>query len=451
MPARVEMAVDAGPRPTGEQRGAFNVMARAGSSSAPNVTSPPRLGRPHWTAYTSIEGDYEPLDPLRLDMYAQRLGNVLVPGVTARTQRARYLGMVCAGLRQTYTPGQTVKDRRRAFLPFERGWALAVTIAANGNIKHRPEGATRSRLKPAYEGFRGANRVLAHYRTVSEDKHVAPAAYKLLSAQESQGGLGAYLVTLAEFNLVHRESLDLTPSGRELAEAFKSSTDRRLRDLVDDSPVSRSTLQKAGHDLTLAHMSAEERRLCRSLLFDGVSAMAEIVRRMRQATRERLPASEPGLRAIADSRGDELAQAAHYAVCFDPFRRVLGELFARLGSSLEGRPGAHRLADLADDDLEEAGDAARASAKTLASCPEIQGMEPIATVAREIAAGATLADTVRSTIEFHRNEGRGWILDQGDDRYTAGQHGAFVAPSSAFHGYTVGSAMRMLRDIEATS
>lgn len=426
-------------------------MARKSNSHTPNVTSPPSLGRPHWTAFTSIEGDYEPLDPLRLDMYAQRLGNVLVPGVTARTQRARYLGMVCAGLRQTSTPGQTVRERRRGFLPFERGWALAVTIAANGNIKHRPEGATRSRLKPAYEGFRGANRVLAHYRTVSEDKHVTPTAYKLLSAQESQGGLGAYLVTLAEFNLVHRESLDLTPSGRDVADAFESSTEARLRDLVDSSPVRRARLRQAGQDLTLAHMSATERQLCKSLLFDGASAMAELVRRMRQALGEQLPASEAGLKAIADPNGDELAQAAHCAVCFDPFRRALGELFGLVGSGLEGRPGAHRLTDLARDDLEEAGEIARASATTLASCPGVRGMEPIATFSREVAAGTTLADTVRSTIAFHRQEGRGWILDQGDDRYAAGQHGAFVAPSSGFHGYTVGSAMRMLRDLETAT
>lgn len=325
-------------------------------------------------------------------MYARRLGNVLVPGVTARTERARYLGMVCAGLRQTSTPGQTVKERRRAFLPFERGWALAVTIAASGNIKHRPDGATRSRLKPAYEGFRGANRVLAHYRTVSEDKHVAPTAYKLLSAQEAQGGLGAYLVTLAEFNLVHRESLDLTPGGRDLAEAFEGSTEAPLRNLVASSRVRRSRLRSAGGDLTLTQMSAGERRLCGSLLFDGASAMAELVRRMRHALGERLPSSEAGLRAIADPRGDELAQAAHYAVCFDPFRRALGELFARLGSGLEGRPGAHRLADLADEDP-------RSRRRSLHRWP---------------------ARRVRGAV-------------------------------GGFHGYTVGSAMRMLRDIEAAA
>jgi hypothetical protein len=423
-------------------------MAPRTSDRSSNVTSPPQLGRPYWTAFTSIEGDYEPLDPLRLDMYAQRLGNVLVPGVTARTQRARYLGMVCAGLRQTSSPGQTVKERRRAFLPFERGWALAVTIAANGNIKHRPDGATRSRLKPAYEGFRGANRVLAHYRTVSEDQRVAPTAYKLLSGQEAQGGLGAYLVTLIEFNLVHRESLELTPSGRDVAEAFVSSTEARLRDLVDISAVKRSRLYNAGRDLTLAHMSSAERQLCASLLFEGTSAMAELVRRMRDALDERLPTSEAGLRAVADPRGDDLAQAAHYAVCFDPFRRALGELFALLGHSLEGHPGAHRLVDLTNDDLEGAGEVARTSAATLASCPEIRGLEPIADFARDIAGGATLADTVRSTVAFHREEGRGWILDHGDDRYAAGQHGVFVAPASGFHGYTVGSAVRMLRDLE---
>ena len=46
-------------------------------------------------------GNSEPSDPLRFDMYAQRLGNVLLPGITNKTERLRYLSMVCAGIAAT--------------------------------------------------------------------------------------------------------------------------------------------------------------------------------------------------------------------------------------------------------------------------------------------------------------------------------------------------------------
>src|SRR5215213_7458138 len=96
----------------------------------------PKPGLTYWTAYSPPEGSSQPSDPLRFDMYAQRLGNVLLPGVTNRTERLRYLSMVCAGIATTSSARQaTIRERRQAFLPFERGWALAMTLSVDGELK----------------------------------------------------------------------------------------------------------------------------------------------------------------------------------------------------------------------------------------------------------------------------------------------------------------------------
>jgi hypothetical protein len=45
----------------------------------------PKRGIAYWTAYQPPEGDTRPVDPLGFDMYAERLGNHLLPGITGRT------------------------------------------------------------------------------------------------------------------------------------------------------------------------------------------------------------------------------------------------------------------------------------------------------------------------------------------------------------------------------
>src|SRR3954454_24104590 len=129
----------------------------------------PRPGRMYWTAYQQPDGDTRPVDPLAFDMYAERLGNLLVPGITGRTTRIRYLGMVCAGLllvSERVRPGRerVHRARRDAFLPFERAWALSVCEAAHGALKERGPGTNRLALKYEYRDLRGTNHVLAYWR-----------------------------------------------------------------------------------------------------------------------------------------------------------------------------------------------------------------------------------------------------------------------------------------------
>src|SRR3954452_9541929 len=223
-------------------------------------------GRIYWTAYTDLEGDSGPTDPLRFDMYVQRLGNLLLPGITNRTERLRYLSMVCAGLAETSGAMADVRQQRKAFLPFERGWALAMTLAVDGRLKLGATDGTVSRgLRPEFRGLRGANRVLAHFRTIGDRPRVRPPAYMLLQSQDAQGGLGAYLITLRQFGFVHPDSLALTALGRELAAAFAPHGVRggRLRLLADDAPVDRHLLGRMGQVLSLGNPNRHERDLVR--------------------------------------------------------------------------------------------------------------------------------------------------------------------------------------------
>src|SRR3954464_13852777 len=132
------------------------------------IVPSPRAGQIYWTAYTQLEGDSSPVDPLRFDMYAERLGNVLLPGITSRVERLRYFGMVCAGLWLTRPTGgvgdspEASRLWRRSFLPFEAAWALANLLAVNGEIKDVPPVVQRPRLKVEFQGLRGANRALAY-------------------------------------------------------------------------------------------------------------------------------------------------------------------------------------------------------------------------------------------------------------------------------------------------
>jgi hypothetical protein len=416
------------------------------------ITPSPKAGRVYWTAYTDPEGNSEPSDPLRFDMYAQRLGNLLLPGITNRTERLRYLSMVCAGIAVT-TRGRdrTLRQQRATFLPFERGWALAMTIGAGGDLKWRPNPTVaQPTLRPQFRGLRGVNRVLAHYRGLKDGKPVRPTVYTLLKAQDAQGGLGAYLVTLRQFGFVQPDSLTLTAAGRALADAFNPRLyGAPMSLLAERTSVKRSTLGRLGEALVLGTPAAEERQLVREAIFaDPRSAVADCVRRMRSV----LPDStDPRalLAGIASRNGDTVERSAQFAIDFDPLRIALLQLFARFGRELSAHAGATPLSVVLRPEIEEAAEKAHHAARTLAADPAVPGVEQVSVLAADLAGGRSVADTVRSMVSFHRREGRAWITNDRADRYAIGSHGAFEDPSESFNGYTVGRAMGLLMDAEA--
>ena len=418
------------------------------------ITLSPTPSRIYWTAYTDPEGNSEPYDPLRFDMYAQRLGNLLLPGITNRTERLRYLSMVCAGIAVT-TQGHdhTLREQRAAFLPFERGWALAMTISVDGELRSRTSAtAARPTLKPEFRGFRGVNRVLAHYRDLQDWKPVRPTNYTLLKAQDAQGGLGAYLVTLRQFGFVQPDSLTLTATGSALADAFNPHLHGApMSVLAQKGSVKYSTLARLGEALVLGAPTQSECQIVRDAIFaDPRSVVADCVKRMRKA----LPnVTDPRelLAGIARRDGDVLAKAAQFAIDFDPLRVSLLQLFSRLGRELSGRAGSTPLSTVLRPEMEDAAKKARGFARRLTADPVVPGLEPIAALAAELVGGDSVADTVRSMVSFHRREGRAWITSDRADRYTVGMHGSFEDPSEGFNGYTVGRAMGLLMDAEAAA
>lgn len=414
------------------------------------IKTPPKAGRLYWTAYTQLEGDSSPTDPLRLDMYAERLGNVMLPGITNRTERLRYFGMVCAGLALTRPPtGGDLRAHtrlwRQSFLPFEAGWALANIIAVNGAIKDRPPDVPRARLKLEFQGFRGANRVQAYFQKVHGHSRIKPHGYRLLKAQEAQGGLGAYLVALRRYGLVQSDRFDLTARGSELATAFLGPAQRGARRLLSNQPVTRSSLRAIGDQLLLSGPSSEEARLVRSAIFSGSGEVATVFKRLPANLRKGGP-PEDALRRIARPDGSPLERAAHYALEFDPFRRAALLLFCELGRQLTGK-GVARIRDLEFDALDPLASQTQQRASALANLPKVEGLEPIATLATRIAGARSNAEVLHRIVVFHREEGRRWIDVSGGSQYTLGAHGSFADPADSFHGYTLRSAMRVYADM----
>ncbi len=420
---------------------------------SPPIADSPSSGRVYWTAFTDLEGDSGPTDPLRFDMYTQRIGNILLPGITNRTERLRYISMVCAGLATTGDRATTVRDRRRAFLPFERGWALAMTLSVDGRLKLGvADGAGQRGLRPEFRGFRGANRVLAHFRTLRDRPRVRPTAYTLLQGQDAQGGLGAYLVTLRQFGFVHPDSLSLTSLGREMAASFVPQfRGGKLSVLADEAPVSRALLSRFGQALALGNPTIEERELVRNAIFGpDQSVVGEVVLRMRTASPK---AKDPRelMASIARSDGDQLGRAAAYALAFDPLRIASLKLFARLGDQLRPRRGSCRLDELHPEPLETAAKQVRDSAPAVADMRDLDGLAPISKLARDLSATRALDETVSAIVSFHRREERSWIVAEGPQRYRLGRHGRFEEPSDTFNGYTVGRAFQLLADVEGAS
>src|SRR3954453_18016038 len=117
------------------------------------IVSPPKLGVPYWTAFSPVEGDSAPVDPLRFETYAERLGNRMFPGITNRVERVRYFGMVCAGIEAAGGEvGNRVSGRehtrlvRQRFTRFEAAWAFAQVAHMERDIKERPSGSPMPRL-----------------------------------------------------------------------------------------------------------------------------------------------------------------------------------------------------------------------------------------------------------------------------------------------------------------
>ena len=351
-----------------------------------DIDSEPQIGRLYWTAHTNLEGDSGPTDPLRFDMYVQRLGN---HASFRDHQPHRASALPEHGLRRPR------RDRHRwrigpraaqAFLPFERGWALSMIIAAEGRIKL---GAGGARIAPGVPRPARRQQVLAHYRTIAGRTSIRPPAYRLLKAQEAQGGLGAYLITLRQFGFVHPDSLALPRS----VTSWRKRSPRgvrggRLGTLAADTPCDRGLLARMGGVLTLAGATDDERSLVGHAVFDSErSVVGQVVGRMRAA---RPDTSEPEalLAGIArDRRRSHRACSGVRAGVRAAAHR--GAAIVRVARRADARAPRRRrhFRCLDGDPLDAAATDVVRAASAVTALREIPGLESVSRLAREIAAG----------------------------------------------------------------
>jgi hypothetical protein len=422
------------------------------------IVSPPKPGQIYWTAYTPVEGDTSPVDALRLEMYAERLGNVLFPGITNRVERARYFGMVCAGLQSAEAEiGSRVHGRehtrlvRQRFVKFESAWAFAQVAHRGRDIKEIPEGGSRPRLRYEYRGFRGANRALGYWvKTEDRDSIDGRSTYKLLQAQEAQGGLGAYLVSLREHGFVHPDRLTVTAAGAGLAAAFYDKSQRKTRDVLNtDGTRSRSAWQYAGHSFALPSPHTAERRLIGEALFTTDRTLGRFVASLPAKLKDAARTKE-AFSYIAAARSEE-SHMAQYTLAFDDLRRTCLTLFSVVGSELRNHDAPKRPVDLlSTDELATLNDEVQKSAARSAGLQAPQGLEPVAALAAELAA-CSGNQVMGRLVDFHRREGRRWVEPAGGDRLQLGAPGAFQDPGDGFHGYTLNAALSVYADATETA
>jgi hypothetical protein len=416
------------------------------------MTSPdleiPRPGHAYWSAFQPPEGDTRPIDPLGFSMYADRLGNCLLPGITGRTTRVRYLGMVCAGLLVTEhaasaAGGRIARARRDAFLPFERAWALAVCENAGGDgLKEERAGGSRG-LKPEYSNFRGANNVLRYWRECNTAglSRVNPSDYTLLRGQAAQGGLGAYMVTLDSAGFVDRRSLSLRESGRQLADAFIDDERKRMKYLHASTDVHRGMLGSLGGAFSVAAPSQAEAAMVRKELFSPESgSLARAVRGLGTVPTD----AEVAVKRLANST-KELANVATYALAFDPVRQACLAAFGSLGKELAA--AGSLPANALPDETAAHAEGAMSMAGRLADLPAPDGLQPLQGFAMRLVACKRGPAVMDLLLDWHQQHRAAWISRDGT-RFVLGRRANFDFPLG-FHGYTVPSYFDLLADLDA--
>lgn len=422
-------------------------------SRSMTVVTPPRLGVPYWTAYSPVEGDSAPVDALRFETYAERLGNRIFPGITNRVERVRYFGMVCAGIEAAREEvGSRVSGRehtrrvRERFTRFEAAWAYAQVAARGRDIKIRPEGASRPRLRDEFRGLRGANRVLSYWDKTHDQEVVdGRGGYRLLQAQESQGGLGAYLVALREHGFVHPDRLELTTNGGALVQDFYAGCRRDIRQaLAQDGRRSKSVWRRTGEHLLLSSPSAAERRRVHDAVFAPHGDVGRFIDLLPEGLRRRATTFDAFEHVAAGQSA--LADVARFALAFDVLRRNGLRLFARAGEALQDASTPREFANLLDpDERDQLVADLQAASRPVLELPTPEGLEPVVVLAAELdaASPSTVFDVL---VAFHHREGRRWIESAGGRKFQLGMPGSFQDPGEGFHGFTLHAALSVYED-----
>jgi hypothetical protein len=394
-----------------------------------------------WSAYDPIEGRLDSDDPLGFAAGAQRLADLLLPGLTVRTVRLTYYGMVCAGLRLVeHAPDDA--ERRRRFQVWERLWMLArVSTGRVGGLL----------------GSEGAGR---HLHSATPER-LDSRAYVLLQRQAFLGALGSYSTSLEALGLKRSGSLILTEDGRTLGkDAMKAASSKFFANLTDEATRSiqkeRDTVRNsprwgASHD-TLAEVGEPNDAIRRNLagrLFDRRTVRGRAIRHALPAVREAVLPDLDGLRSLSRASGDDcdLAARAKQALAIERVTCAANFALERMLAAAVSAGGAIPVNDATDAEprwreIEQLVREAAAHAEAvLATAPGF---------ANEHATAAAFADLegptlVRELMVHHERvmqgrRARKWGLLDGQEIHALRLQDPPAEPARIRHTYRFGSA-----------
>ena len=400
-----------------------------------------------WSAYDPTEGRLDSDDPLGFAAGAQRLADVLLPGLTVRTVRLTYYGMVCAGLRLVEDAPDDA-ERRRRFLVWERLWMLArVSTGRVGGLL----------------GSEGAGR---HLHSATPER-LDGRAYVLLQRQAFLGALGSYSTSLEALGLKRTGSLILTEDGRTLGkDALKAVSSKFFGNLEREATRSiekeRDTVRLSlrwgvSHD-TLSRVGDPDdliRRRLAGRLFDRRTVRGRAIRRALPAIRHAALPDLEGLRALsrASGRDSDLAVHAKQALAIERVTCAANFVLERVLAAAVSAGGAIRISDVPDADprwseIEPLVREAAAHAESV--------LATAAGFADERATAAAFADLhgptlVRELIVHHERvmlgrRARKWALLDGQEIHALRLQDPPTEPAPIRHAYRFGSARTLAKE-----
>jgi hypothetical protein len=391
-----------------------------------------------WVAPAEDSSELTTEDPLALDYVAQRVGLLLLPGLTTRSSRAQAYAMVAYGLFlaeqaiDAHGYPATDEKRRELFERWERFWALATFEFRAGDLPRGDWDAMRG-VRGARNAWRGSGDL--------------PLDFQLISRQQELGNLGAYLVPLRRSGLVKDGSLQPGPAALEIIDAFwDEPSENKHRSRYEDyalqaMDLSATRLKRSHANLTLAQVgkrsrltslvrlerTAQQRRLFEALFERARDPYSfKISELVETATRNEVFAPRDILDAAINGRlgaiPDDLQALLLTARRFGEVMKELVAAFDRIYTQLDRAGWIAPRERIGRESFDEASlQTLRSACVELLSAPrvsEIRMLPMHGAACLQLAEELRTADPVtaldlilkyHSTVQRDRRRGEGWI------------------------------------------
>jgi hypothetical protein len=435
-----------------------------------------------WTAPHELDDPGDPQDPLAFGWISQLLGNVLFPGFTTRTNRARYYSMVCYGLQfieahfgaeieRSNDPGGV---RRDYFLTWERLWALAIV--------HHYDGKLLEGHASKESGMRGSSNAVRYYgkRRNGAKFPLDRGSFHLLQSQAAQGALGSYLSSLSHYGFVNADSLVPHDPGEVLSRSFVG--EGKIPELVVDAlrtkalPNPLTTLASGAWDnlkrlgekarLTPSLIKSDERKVLRQQLVHSNFHTEKVLALLR--THRKLGGGAL-MAKLAKANDLRIGTVATTIVAFEALSARLTALFANLGAWVDQRPRDEApLCDALrslDRSVRNVADL-RDCAKRMLAAPDVLKVledhgpdeerrteEQARLVAfrdlvKQLSGATRLLDAVEALLDYNaKARARPWLMKRGEKLSAEDGLGRFEVLDTGFRPYKVPAVRSLMSDL----